>query len=88
MAFGLVPIVSNYGFNKTVVDCDELVVEEFISDKYADIAINIIDKGLWEKYSHEMMRRVRENFSEEVVKEKYIEVLKRVLNSSKKGDMK
>ena len=79
MAFGLVPITSNYGFNKTVVGYKELV------EKYAETAINIITQGLWDEYSKKMMKRVEDNFSEEVVRENYIRSLKQLLYNSEKS---
>ena len=85
MAFGLVPITSNYGFNKTVVGYKELVIEDFVVEKYAETAINIITQGLWDEYSKKMMKRVEDNFSEEVVRENYIRSLKQLLYNSEKS---
>ena len=85
MAFGLVPITSNYGFNKTVVGYKELVIEDFVVEKYAETAINIIAQGLWDEYSKKMMKRVEDNFSEEVVRENYIRSLKQLLYNSEKS---
>lgn len=86
MAFGLVPITSNYGFNKTVVGYEELVIEDFEVEKYAQIAIDIITQGLWDGYSEKMIKRVENNFSEEVVRENYVKELKQLLYDSEKSE--
>lgn len=62
MALGIVPIVSNHGFNSFVVGDDFLVINEFEPDLYAD-KIKIIFDGQLETYSKKMRDRVMTKFT-------------------------
>lgn len=69
MGCGIVPVVSDIGFNRQVVDADELVVPDTNISSYADIVYKIWTTGQWENYSRRMYSRVAENFTESRVKE-------------------
>jgi len=64
MGCGVVPVVSDAGFNRQVVNADELVVTDTNVSSYADVIYKIWTTGQWEKYSRKMYSRVAENFTE------------------------
>ncbi len=69
MGCGIVPVVSDAGFNRQVVDDDRLVVSGTNASSYADIVYKIWTTGQWENYSRKMYSRVAENFTETRVRE-------------------
>lgn len=73
MGCGIVPIVSNAGFNREVVGDDRLVVTCFDAAQYADVIYDIWANNQWESYSREMYLRVIGHFSEKSVKHTLLE---------------
>ncbi len=69
MGCGIVPVVSDAGFNRRVVDDDRLVVSGTNASSYADIVYEIWTTGQWGNYSRRMYSRVAENFTESHVRE-------------------
>jgi glycosyltransferase involved in cell wall biosynthesis len=72
MIFGVVPIVSDRGFNKTIVNNEQLVVTHEVSHLYATIVLEIWNKLEWSEISKQMYERVINNYTEK----KAIETLK------------
>jgi len=68
MGCGIVPVVSDAGFNRQVVGDDGLVVSGTNASAYADIVCEIWTTGQWEDYSRRMYCRVAENFTESRVR--------------------
>ena len=69
MTFGVVPIVSTAGFNASIVSKSELVVADIDYHKYADVVDQIIKDGTWCEYSRFVYERVKENYTEDRVRE-------------------
>lgn len=69
MGCGIVPVVSDAGFNRQVVDDDALVVSGTDASRYADIVHWIWTTGQWEDYSRWMYSRIAENFTESRARE-------------------
>lgn len=70
MGCGIVPIVSDAGFNRQVVDDDKLVISEADNAvMYANVIFGIWTSGEWKPYSCKMYSRVAENFTESCVRE-------------------
>jgi glycosyltransferase involved in cell wall biosynthesis len=67
MAFGVIPIVSNYGFNKNVVNDDDLVIEKFNPIIYTEKILNIWLENKWSEKSNQVYKRILENYTEEIV---------------------
>ena len=67
MAFGVVPIASDAGFNSTVIGKQELIIHGFNAKEYADCIEQIWDSGNWRNYSQFIYSRVINNFTEEIV---------------------
>lgn len=63
MSQGLIPIASDYHFNKTIIGDEKLVVKSYEPRDYADCIDRILCEGTMQKLSEEMWRRVKENFS-------------------------
>lgn len=74
MGCGIVPIVSDAGFNRQVVDDDKLVISEADNAvMYANVIFEIWTSGEWKPYSCKMYSRVAENFTESCVRETLLE---------------
>lgn len=67
MAFGVVPLVSDQGFNRTVLSNDTLVVNAAEPGEYAKRIIEIGKPEHWETYSHGVHQRVLDNYTEKIV---------------------
>lgn len=76
MAFGVVPIVSNAGFNESICGDKHLVVYEFTPQAFAQKVMDIEQAGEWEYFSHFVYKRVIERFTEIQARDE----LKKVLN--------
>lgn len=63
MALGLVPVVSNHGFNQFVVGDDNLVVNDFDSIEYAKKIESIFLSGHLDFYAKKMRERVLTKFT-------------------------
>lgn len=72
MIFGVVPIVSDRGFNRTIVNNEQLVVSNEVSHLYAAIVLEIWNKLKWSEISRQMYERVINNYTEK----KAVETLK------------
>lgn len=70
MSFGVVPVVSPTGFNRTVVGNQYLVVDDFVPEGYSDRILEIMtNRKTWIEYSKSVHKRVEECFTEKVVAE-------------------
>jgi len=69
MGCGIVPVVSDAGFNRHVVDDDRLVIKKTEAVRYADVISDIWTCGEWESYSQRMYSRVAEHFTASCVSE-------------------
>ncbi len=64
MGCGIVPIVSDAGFNRQVIDDDRLVMTATEAVSYADAISKIWASGEWEIYSRKVYSRVSSHFTE------------------------
>ncbi len=67
MAFGVIPVACTAGFNRDVIGNDDLIVPELRAEPYAERIAQIVRSGRMEALREEMIRRVKENFTESVV---------------------
>ena len=72
MSFGIVPIASPQGFNKSTIGNDALIVESYSADGYAAKIIEIIQCGMYSELSATIYERYLSNFSQSVVEKKAI----------------
>ena len=63
MSQGLIPIVSNYHFNRSIVGDDRLIVDGFDAQSYADKIEEMVVNYDITKLSERMWKRVRDNYS-------------------------
>ena len=67
MSQGLIPVVSDWHFNRTIVGDDRLVVKGYSPKDYADIIDGIISNNEIETLSRQMYERIKTHFAENVV---------------------
>lgn len=75
MAFGVVPVASCAGFNRSVIGDDSLIVSTGEIADYLNVIMEIEQCGRWHDYSEYVSRRVRECYSEDVVKRQYLDIV-------------
>ena len=68
MAYGIVPIASPQGFSRTVIGNDELIVDEFSADEYAERIANIIREERFDEISASLYDRVCSNYTSSIVR--------------------
>lgn len=78
MSQGVVPIVSNYHFNKSIVGDDLLVVDGFDAQLYADAVKKIVLANTFNELSLKMRERIKEHFTYNVVNERICEEVRSV----------
>ncbi len=74
MAMGVVPIVSNAGFNASICGMPELVVKDINPRVFAEKIIKIEETGRWQDVSMYVHNRFKDNYTEENALEKIKEV--------------
>lgn len=67
MAWGLIPIATSQGFNKSVIGDNNLIVKELSTDEFVKCITNIIDKNLIHITSKAMYNRILNNYTDEKV---------------------
>lgn len=70
MGCGVVPIVSDAGFNRSISGDDNLVINDFDPSTYALKVVDIWKNGLWSEYSNQVYSRTINNYTESIVKKK------------------
>lgn len=69
MAWGLIPIATPQGFNRSVVANDGLIVRELSPKAFADCVSKVIDSKFVDKYSKDAYERVKEHYYSEMVRQ-------------------
>lgn len=62
MSQGLIPVASDYHFNKTIIGEEQLVVKGYEPEDYADCIDKIIKDGSMQELSEKMWRRVKDKY--------------------------
>lgn len=78
MAQGLVPVVSDYHFNRAIVGDDRLVVDSYNPQTYADKIIDLRENHDLHDISIKMWNRIRDNFTFDIVNNRIAEELKKI----------
>lgn len=78
MAQGLVPVVSDYHFNRAIVGDDRLIVDGYEPQAYAEKIMTIRETMDLKELSVKMRDRVRGTFSHDVVNKRIYEELKKI----------
>lgn len=78
MSFGIIPIASPQGFNRSTIGDDRLIVESLRAEDYANRIKEIIVKDEIEYYSQYVRKRFIEHYTEDAVfkrtKEEYLKI--------------
>ena len=72
MSFGIVPIASPQGFNRSTIGNDALIVESYTADEYAAKIIEIIQSGMYSELSSSIFERYFSHYSQSVVEKNLI----------------
>ena len=78
MGQGVIPVVSDYHFNRDIVGDDKLIVQGYESKAYAEKIEWIRDNCDMRELSIQMRDRVRDNFSFDIVNNRIFEELKKL----------
>ncbi len=81
MGLGVVPIVSDAGFNASICGVSELVMNSINANTFANKIIDIEKKNLWRHYSEIVYRRVQENYTQNIVSKNLISYIEPLFNS-------
>jgi glycosyltransferase involved in cell wall biosynthesis len=73
MACGVVPIVSDCGFNRSVVGENQLVINNTISKDFAEKILNIWELENWRELSEIVRLRVKSHYLDSVVKDRLLQ---------------
>ena len=75
MGLGVVPVVSNKGFNASICGNQNLVIDDFESIHYAEKIIEIEKNAVWLKLSEFVQDRVKNNFTQAIVAERLLNLI-------------
>lgn len=67
MAWGVIPIATPQGFNRSVINDKRLIVKELNPNNFANIISSIIDNQEIEKYSHQVYDRISNNYTDIII---------------------
>ena len=67
MAWGLIPVATDMGFNRTIVGDDTLIVKQLSPKSFADVVANIVDKGRIAELSEKAYYHIQSNYTGEIV---------------------
>jgi glycosyltransferase involved in cell wall biosynthesis len=70
MAWGLVPLAIDHGFNKSVINNDFLIVKELEIDLFYKKIVEIIQTKRLDELSSNIYQRVQENYTENILLKK------------------
>ena len=84
MAYGIVPIASPQGFNRSTIGDDKLIIDELSADSYANRIIEIIQTNRYQYYSQMLYERFQNNFTQKVVFERTLKVYREIIEHDDK----
>lgn len=70
MSWGLIPITTDIGFNRTIVGNDSLIVESLTPKSFAMTVSQIIESGKISELSKQVYQRIQGNYTEEIIYER------------------
>lgn len=69
MSFGVIPIATSQGYNRSTISCDKLICDDLTAQAYSDKVMHVLTNEGIEYYSHMMYNHVVECFTYDKVKE-------------------
>ena len=67
MAWGLIPVATDIGFNRAIVGDDMLIVKQLSAKAFDDIIANVVDSGKIQEQSERAYYRIQSNYTEDIV---------------------
>ena len=67
MAWGLIPVATDIGFNRAIVGDDMLIVKQLSAKAFDDILANVVDSGKIQEQSERAYHRIQSNYTEDIV---------------------
>ena len=80
MAYGIIPIASPQGFNRSTIGDNKLIVNELKAEAYAQKIIEIIKTENCKKYSEQVFMQFKNNFTQKVVFNRTLHVYDKIVN--------
>lgn len=71
MTWGLIPVTTAMGFNRTITGKDELIVDQLSAESFTAIIKQIIDNKRINVLSHYAYDRIQNNYTEEIIFQKF-----------------
>lgn len=81
MSYGIIPIASQQGFNRSTIGDDMLIVDELNAEAYAGRICQIVTEGKMMFYSDYVFKHFNENFTEERVFTKTLAEYKKIFET-------
>lgn len=78
MSYGIVPIASPQGFNRSTIGDDYLIIDDLKAEKYAERIIEIVKAGKCYQYSKQMFDQFQSNFTQKIVFERTLGVYEKI----------
>lgn len=78
MTFGVVPIASSAGFNRSICGEDDLIIDGINPEDYASVVEKIVRENSWREFSMQMYNRIKQNYTEDIVKNAILTEMKRL----------
>lgn len=82
MSFGIIPIASPQGFNRSTIGDDYLIVDSLDAEAYSNRIIEIIETKKIDYYSQRMFQRYQENYTEKVVFQKTLDIYSKLFETN------
>ena len=80
MAYGIIPIASPQGFNRSTIGDNKLIVNELKVEAYAQKIIRIIKTDKCNKYSEQVFMQFQNNFTQKVVFNRTLYIYDKIVN--------
>lgn len=80
MAYGIIPIASPQGFNRSTIGDNQLIVDELEAEAYAQKIIEIIKADECKKFSEQVFAQFKNHFTQEVVFSRTLHVYEKIIN--------
>ena len=80
MSFGIIPIASPQGFNRSTIGDEELIVKDLDPCEYANRILKIIKGGMLNTYASKVYVKFKNNYTQSVVFDKTLAIYSKITN--------
>lgn len=81
MSYGIIPIASPQGFNRSTIGNDDLIVDILTAKAYADRIYQIVKENKFQYYSDYVFKNFNENYTEECVFKRTLAIYKTIFKT-------